>query len=242
MLVKPVVIRSAVVAVSVAVLACMLSACVSAQQQFDREALWTMGGHIKTLLSVDDALTQGLSRAVTGDDWHSHQIMLRRKSGQTIYQQSALMQSWDDILCTDRQDSRDWAALKCRAMATIKERPPDALCDYKRGRCTIVQLAPFILREHGLLAAVSESAERPCDAVPDFRALQVRHRIRQPQGALTMHRADVSQYWLFCDTANPVRGRFLPTAIPDVFVVRWDRAYSNEPPVPTIRKQGKSLS
>ena len=92
----------------------MLSACVSAQGQLSREALWALGGHINTRWSVEDALTQGLSRKVTRDDWHSHQIMLRRKNGQTIYQQSALVQSWNSTLCTDSQDSRDWAALECR--------------------------------------------------------------------------------------------------------------------------------
>ena len=216
-------------AISAAVLGGMLSACISsAAGPLSREALWAMGGHINTRWSMEDALTQGLSRKVTGEDLHSHQIMLRRKNGQTIYQQSALQTTWGSTVCASDQNSRDWAELKCRAIVAVKERPPDAICDDERGRCTIVQLAPFILREEGLLAAVASAAERPCDVIPDFRALQKRHRIREPQGALTMHRADVSQYWLYCDTSNPVRGRFLSTSIPDIFVVRWDRAFASE--------------
>lgn len=216
-------------AISVALLGCMLSACVSSGAgPLNREAAWIIGGHIHTRWSMEDALEQGLSRKVTGEDLHSHQIGLRRRSGQTIYQQMALAQNID--LCTVADESRDWAALKCRAWIPAKEQPLDVSCDLRR--CTVVQFAPFVLREEGLLAAISNAAELPCGAIPDFRVLQERFHIRQPRGGLTMHRADVSQYWLYCDTESPVRGRSVPTSNPDVFVVRWDRASLRELPSP----------
>ena len=218
------------------IIAFLLSACISsAAGSPNRETAWVAGGHIGTRWSVEDAIEQGLSRKVTGEDWHSHQIKLRRSNGQTFRQQVALMQSWGTTICTDAQDSRDWAALKCRAWTHVKQQPPDATCDFRR--CTIVQFAQFVLREEGLLATVRDAASMPCDAIPDYRALQERFRTREPRGGITMHTADVSQYWLYCDTARPVRGRFLPTSSPDVFTVRWDRANSSEEPASNNRKE-----
>lgn len=187
-----------------------------------RETMWVAGGHINTRWSMEDAIDQGLSRKVTGEDWHSHQIYLRRKMHQTFNQQTALMQTWQNEYCLDSQSSADWADLQCRAWIHVKHPPADAPCDFQR--CTVVRFSPFVLREDGLLAAIRESVRNPCQVVPDFQALQRKFRTREPRGGITMHAADSSQYWLYCNSMFPVHGQISTTSEPDVFIVHWSRA------------------
>lgn len=185
----------------------------------DREFAWHAGGHVNTHWSMLDALEQALSMAVNGEDLHSHQIHLRRRTGQTFRDQANLTHGRS--LCSEFKGSGDWAALECRPFAIPKNMDPSNGCQSQR--CTEIEFAPFVVNDAAIWAAIEAAAKEPCKHIPDYRELQKRHRTTEPRGGITMHTSNVSHYWLYCDTRRPITGSLSPTPKERVFVLRWHR-------------------
>jgi hypothetical protein len=213
--------RGPVLRCKVTLAALLLAPLTVSAQILEREVAWLMGGSIHTRWSMQDAFDQGLSLKATGTDWHSHQIDLRRKTGQSLNDQIAPIHGPAGQLCADSQGVDDWTALRCQQFRTTAADVKGGDCDSHP--CFVIQLAPFVLKDKALFAAVEHAAQDPCSVIPSYPELQAKYRERKPRGGFAYHTANVSEYWLYCDTDRPVKGRISSGENPDQFVVHFFR-------------------
>lgn len=218
-------LRSVVRSVTAVAVPLLISGCtgvgLSASEKARGEAGWD-GASPQIYWSMLDAIEQSLSLEANHEDLHSYQIRMRKERGQSFDQQVNLITLPTYKLCNGEQGTRDWAALKCKAFTTqILANEVSEQC--KGNRCIKIRLAPFVLNDEKLLNAVRLAANDPCQVIPSFQKNTELHGGQWPRGGGTVHRADVSIFWLFCKTKSPIRGNLASTETNDLFIVRWGR-------------------
>ena len=217
--------RSVIRSVAAVAIPLLISGCtgvgISASENARREAGWD-GASPQIYWSMLDAIEQSLSLEVNHEDLHSYQIRMRMELGQSFDQQANLITLPTYKLCNGEQGARDWAALKCKAYTT--QILADEVSEQCKGnRCIKIRLAPFVINDEKLMNAVRRAANNSCQVIPDFQKIAERHGGPWPRGGGTMHRADVSIFWLFCGTKYPIKGSLISTEKNDLFVVQWGR-------------------
>jgi hypothetical protein len=165
--------------------------------------------------SILDAIEQSLSKQVNGDNLHSHQIAYFQRVGWTP---AEVMKTTSDYvhggLCSPSQSKEDWSQLRCRSYASLNSEL--APCSGVP-QCIRLKLAPFVVQDDKLMAAVVAAVVNPCKQIPSQAELVKRHG-KNARGPATMHMAATSAHWLSCDTATPVVGTIERAADGDFFI------------------------
>jgi len=168
-------------------------------------------------ISILDAIDQALSMKINGDDLHSHQISLRRRLGQTYFEQAT---QGEVRLCSEDDGIAGWINATCRSHQITDWNDPSCML---KERCVKIQLAPFIASNPEYIEVARKATENPCSHIPDYETLRKRHRIQEPRGGQTPHLAVTSEYWLYCDTGAPITGNLKESQTKDVVFVHWTR-------------------